>query len=120
MGVKAIPKINVTLSGANTTLTGYISGYGAGISDNGTLIIWMTSNTTSYEHFCFINTSIGAGTIKGGWNITAFDTGDPTEVPQACTITGLGNYSTINISLYVADYYASNDYLKVQVTLTAS
>jgi hypothetical protein len=117
--LKPRQQINVTLTG-NSTYMGYVSGYGAGIDQNGNLVIWATSNTTNYEHFNFVNTSIGAGKIGVGWNITtAYDTADPAEVPHACTITGLADYSTINIELNVSGVDSTDDYITIKVTLTA-
>ena len=116
--LKPRQQINVTLTG-NSTYMGYISGYGAGIDQNGNLVIWATSNNTNYEHFNFVNTSIGAGTIGVGWNITtAYDTADPAEVPHACTITGLAEYSTINIELNASAVDSTDDYITVKITLT--
>ena len=116
---KKMPTINVELTG-NSTYIAYISGYGAGIDQNGNLVIWATSNSTAYEHFNFVNTSIGAGTIGVGWNITtAYDTADPAEAPHACTITGLQDYTIINISLNASAVDATDDYITIKVTLTA-
>lgn len=113
--------INVTLdSSANSTYAGYINGYGGGIDHNGTLVIWAMSNTTSYEHINFVNTSIGIGTIGSGWNITSYDTSDPTSVPYACTITGLSAYDTINVTLKPTAVNGSYDYVTIQVTVTGS
>ena len=117
LGVKPIPTINVTLSGDYTS---YISGYGAGINSSGVLVIWAMSNSTAYEHIYFVNTSIGAGTIGDGWNISSYDTGDPSAVPHACTVTGLGSYSTINVTLNAYTINSSSDYVQINVTLTAS
>lgn len=117
LGIKVMPTINVTLSGTNSS---YVSGYGAGIDQNGVLVIWAMCSGTANEHISFTNTSIGAGTIGNGWNITAFDTSDPASVPHACTITGLGSYSTINITLNANTRDTSYDYIGLAVTLTAS
>lgn len=113
--------INVTLdSSANATYAGYINGYGAGVDHNGRLVIWAMSNTTSYEHINFVNTSIGIGAIGSGWNITSHDTSDPASVPHACTITGVGNYDVINVILKPTAVNSSYDYVTVQVTVTGS
>lgn len=120
LGIKVTPTINVTLTGGSTALTGYISGYGAAIDNNGVLVIWAMSNSTAYEHIYFVNSSIGAGTIGNGWNITSWATGDPASVPYACTVTGLGSYSTINVGLYARNNNTSYDYVQIDVTLTAS
>lgn len=119
--VKKQPIINVTLdSSANSTYAGYINGYGAGIDHNGNLVIWAMSNTTSYEHINFVNTSIGIGTIGNGWNITAHDTSDSASTPHACTITGLSAYDTINVTLKPTAVNSSSDYVTIQVTVTGS
>ena len=117
LGIKVMPTINVTLSGTNAS---YVSGYGAGIDQNGVLVIWAMCSGTANEHISFTNTSIGAGTIGSGWGITSFDIGDPVDVPHACTITGLGSYSTINITLNANTRNTSYDYVGLAVTLTAS
>lgn len=111
--------INVTLSGDSTYIT-YISGYGAGIDQNGTLVIWAMSNTTSYEHINFTASSIGAGTAGKGFAITSFDTSDPASTPYACTVTGLASYETINVGLKATTVNGSYDYVTLQVTITAS
>ncbi len=119
--VKKQPTINVTLdSSSSTTYAGYISGYGAGIDHNGDLVIWAMSNTTSYEHINFVNTSIGVGTIGNGWNITSHDTSDSANTPHACTITGLSAYDTINVTLKPTAVNGSYDYVTIQVTVTGS
>ncbi len=115
---KLIPTITVTLTG-NSTYMGYISGYGAGIDQNGVLVIWAMSNSTSYEHIQFTATNI-IGTAQNGWGITSFDTGDPVSVPHACTITGLGSYSNIDITLNASAVNTSSDRVELQVTITAT
>lgn len=117
LNVTPIPTINVTLTGDNSS---YISGYGAGIDQNGVLVIWAMSSSSAYEHIYFVDTSIGAGTIGNGWNISSYDTGDPANVPHACTVTGLSGKSTINITLNAYNTNTSSDYIQVRVTLTAS
>ena len=112
--------INVELTGSNSTQVGYVSGYGAGTDQNGNLVIWAMSNTASYEHINFVDTSIGAGTAGNGWNITTgFDTSDAVDIPHACTITGLSEYDTINITLNVNGVDGTDDYITIEVTLTA-
>lgn len=118
--IKKMPTINVELTGSNSTYVGYISGYGAGIDQNGNLVIWAMSSSTSYEHINFDNVSIGAGTINDGWNITSFNDSDPVNLPHACTIIGLSEYSTINVTLNVKAINGTKDYIKVEVTLTGS
>lgn len=119
--VKKRQVINVTLdSSSSTTYAGYISGYGAGIDQNGTLVIWAMSNTTTYEHINFVDTSIGIGTIGNGWNITSHDTSDSANTPHACTITGLSSYNTINVTLKPTAVNSSYDYVTIQVTVTGS
>ncbi len=113
--------INVVLdSSANATYAGYISGCGAGIDHNGTLVIWAMSNTTAYEHINFVNTSIEIGTISEGWNKTSHDTSDLINIPHACTITGLSEYDTINVTLKPTAVNSSYDYVTIQVTVTGS
>lgn len=119
LGIKVIPTINVTLTG-NTTYMDYITGYGAGINKDGVLVIWAMSRVSGYEHICFVDTSIGAGTRGKGWNITQFDTSDPTGVPHACTITGLSGKNTINVTLDATGVNESYDFVVLNVTLTAS
>ena len=119
--VKKQTIINVTLdSSANSTYAGYITGYGAGIDHNGTLVIWAMSNSTSYEHINFVNTSIAIGTISQGWNKTSHDTSDSASIPHACTITGLSAYNTINVTLKPTAVNSSYDYVTIQVTVTGS
>lgn len=111
--------INVELTGSNATHVGYVSGYGAGTDQNGNLVIWAMSSNTNYEHINFVDTSIGAGTVGVGWNITtAYDTADPANVPHACTITGLSEYDIINITLNVNGIDATDDYITIEVSLT--
>lgn len=112
-----IPTINVTLTG---TYANIIGGYGAGIDQNGTLVIWAFSTSTGYEHVSFIEDVIEKGTIGEGWRITAFDTADPTNVPHACTINNIVDVSTININLNANYENSSSDYVRLAVTLTAS
>jgi hypothetical protein len=117
LNANLIPTINVTLTGDYSSS---ISGYGAGIDQNGVLVIWAMSSTTSYEHIYFVDTSIKVGTIGSGWNISSYDTGDPANVPHACTVTGLSGKSTINITLGADGVSSSYDYVKLTVTITAS
>lgn len=112
-----LPTINVTLTGDYSSS---ISGYGAGIDQNGVLVIWTMSNSSTNEHIRFVNTSIEAGTIGVGWDITSYDTGDPINVPHACTVVGLSGKSIINITLNAYNTNSSYDYIQVRVTLTAS
>ena len=115
------PTINVTLdSSANSTYLGYIAGYGAGTDHNGTLVIWAMSNTTSYENIVFEDISIGVGTIGQGWNIDSHDTANSANRPHACTITGLSAYNTINVTLKPSAVNSTDDYVKIQVTVTGS
>lgn len=109
--------INVTLTG-NSTYMGYISGYGAGIDHLGNLVIWAMSNTTSYEHINFVASSIGAGTAGSGFGITSFDTSDPSAVPHACVVNGVGIANAFNITLNASAVNSSYDYVTLQVTVT--
>ena len=115
LGVTPIPTINVTCDASTT----YISSYGAGINKDGTMAIWAMTASTGYEHVCFYPTSIGVGTQGYGWNITAWDTGDPVGC-YACTVTGLTSYSTINITLKYNTVQSTYDYVRLDVTITAS
>lgn len=117
LNVTVIPTINVTLTGGYAE---YISGYGAGINKDGVLVIWAMSNASPYEHIKFSDTSIGAGTIGVGWNLGGFDTADPVDVPHACTVTGLANKTTIDITLNAYTNNTTSDYVLLNVTLTAS
>lgn len=117
MGVTAIPTINVTLTGDYSS---YVSSYGAGINKSGVLVIWAKSSTSSYEHISFNASSIGAGSTSLGWGVTSYDTSDPIAAVYACTVNGLSGYTTINITLNASDIDSSNDYVQVDVTLTAS
>lgn len=115
LGITPMPTINVTCDASTT----YIAGYGAGINKDGTMAIWAMTASTGYEHVCFYPTSIGIGTQGYGWNITAWDTGDPVGC-YACTVTGLTSYSTINITLKYNTVQSTYDYVRLDVTITAS
>ena len=117
--IKAMPTIKYTNT-VTTATSGKVQG-GAGIN-GGTLVIWgmVTDGTTAWEHVSFVNTSIGAGTLGVGWNITKFDTSDPVDVPYACTITGLSGYSNIDVRVHFGNPNTTYDYVEAQVTLTAS
>lgn len=116
---KKQPIINITLTG-NTTYTQYISGYGAGIDQNGTLVIWAMSNSSSYENIYFIPRSLGAGTKQYGFDLSSHDTSNLISKPHACTVTGLQDYDIINITLNGYNVESANDYVALEVTLTAS
>ena len=109
--------INVSLTGTNAS---YISGCGAGIDHMGNLVIWAMSNSTAYEHINFVATSIGVGTAGSGFGITAFDTSDPSAVPHACVVTGVGIANAFNVTLNASALNSSYDYVTLQVTVTAS
>lgn len=111
--VKKQPTINIT-NNSNA------SSCGAGINQDGTLVIWAMSSSTSYEHISFYPLSIGIGTKGYGWEITSFDTSDPASVPHACTITDLSEYSVINIELSDKTSSSSYDYYQLNVTVTGS
>lgn len=115
-----IPKINVTLSGSNSTYVGHISGYWAGINQDGTLIISAMSSSASYEHIYFVATSIDIGTASSGFGINSFDTGDPASVPHSCIVTGIdiSQYEEINVTLNVSGVNSTNDYISIQVTVS--
>lgn len=111
---KKQPTINITNnSNANTC--------GAGIDQNGTLTIWATSGTSSYEHISFKASDLGGiGTAERGWDITGFVNGTATDVPYACTITGVTGYNTLNIELGHGGANSSYDYYIVTVTIVGS
>lgn len=117
LGVTAIPTISVTLTGDYSS---YVPNYGAGINKGGVLVIWAKSSTSSYEHISFNASSIGAGSTNLGWGVTSYDTGDPIAAVYACTVINLRGYTTINITLDASDIDSGNDYVQVDVTLTAS
>ena len=108
--------INVTLTGSYAS---QISGYGAGINQNGVLIIWAMTNTTTYEAVSFSASSI-IGTQGSGWGITGFDTSNPSGVPYACTISGLSDYDTLTVKLDANSRNGTNDYTGIAVTVTGS
>ena len=108
--------INVTLTGSYAS---QISGYGAGINQNGVLVIWAMTNTTTYEAVSFSASSI-LGTQGNGWGITSFDTSNPSGVPYACTISDLSNYDTLNVKLDANSRNSSYDYTGIAITVTGS
>lgn len=114
MSAPTIPVINITLTGSNAT---YISGYGAGIDQNGNLVIWAMSGTSSYEHIYFVASNV-IGTKGAGWDKTNFDTSDPINIPHACTLTDVVGYNIINITLNASAVSSSSDYVKLDVTVT--
>lgn len=113
-GGVVIPKVNITLTGTNAS---YISAYGYGFDANKRLVIWAKSNSTAYEHIYFVASSI-IGTAEYGWGISSYDTSDPAEVPHACTVTGLENYTTLNITLNASTINSSYDRVQLDVTIT--
>lgn len=113
---RKIQNIEVTLSGSYAS---QISGYGAGIDQKGTLVIWAMSNTTNYEHINFVAHSV-VGTKQSGWDVTDFDTADPIGVPHACTIADLSEYSSISVVLNASSRSSAYDYTTIQVTITGS
>lgn len=113
--VKKQPTINITLSGDYAS---QISGYGAGIDQNGNLVIWAMTNTTTYEAVSFSFGDGNPGSKGVGWDITSFDTSNPSNVPYACTVTGLNNYTLLNISLYAESRNASYDYTGIRVVFS--
>lgn len=110
--------LNVELTGSNATYKGYISGYGAGINQDGTLVIWAMSNSTSYEHVSYTAGDL-VGTAGSGFGITSYDTSDPVSVPHACTVTGLTNYDVINVELNVTGVNGTYDYVAITINITA-
>lgn len=114
MGIAPIPTINVSCDASTT----YVSSYGAGINKEGVLVIWVMTGSTSYEHVYFYSSSI-VGTKGFGWDISAWDTNDPVGC-YACTVNGLGSYSTINANLKYNSVNSTYDYVRLDVTITAS
>lgn len=112
-----MPTINVTLTGSSSS---YISGYGAGIDQNGSLTIWAKSNSSSYENICFDSSSLTLGEAVTGFDITSFSTSNITGIPLACVVNGLSSYNTINITLDATGANATNDFVRLVVTITAS
>lgn len=113
---KSQATINVSLTG---TYASQVSGYGAGINQNGVLVIWAMTNTNAYENVSFLVNGI-IGTAGNGWNITNFDTSNYSGVPFACTISGLSNYSILNITLNATNRDLTYDYTQIAVTVTGS
>lgn len=110
--------INIELTGTNATTKGYISGYGAGINQNGVLVIWAMSSSTSYEHISFNASNIAIGNAGSGFGLTNYNANDIVNSPHACTITDLGDYSTINVGLNIYNANASYDYITAQVSVS--
>lgn len=109
--------INVELTGTNATTKGYVSGYGAGINQNGVLVIWAMSSSTSYEHISFNASDIAIGNVGDGFELKSYNANDLANSPHACTITDLDSYSTINVTLNIYNANASYDYLTAQVSI---
>lgn len=112
-----MPEINVTLTGSQVN---QIGGYGAGINQNGELVIWAMSKNISYEHIRFSVGTLNAGTRAEGWYTTNFDTSDPMNTPYACTVTGLVDYNTIDIELNAKGINSTLDYVEIAVSITVS
>lgn len=110
--------INVELTGTNTTTKGYISGYGAGINQNGVLVIWAMSSSTAYEHIHFNASSIAIGNVGSGFGLQSYNANDIVNSPHACTITDLEDYSVINVGLNIYNANATYDYLTAQVSIS--
>lgn len=119
--INKLPDINVTLTG-NTTYMGYISGYWAGINQNGDLIISAMSSSTAYESIYFVATSIGIGTAGSGFGISSHDTSNSASTPHACIVTGIDTslYTSIDITLNASAVNSSYDYVQLNVTITGS
>lgn len=115
---KKIPNITVNVTGSYAS---NITGYGAGIDQNGTLVIWAMSNIATYEHINFVASSI-IGTKGVGWDITNFGTSDPINVPYACTLTDVSNYdfSNIVVTLNANSRSSGYDYITLNTTVTGS
>lgn len=110
--------INVELTGTNATTKGYISGYGAGINQNGVLVIWAMSSSTAYEHISFNAHDISIGNVGDGFELKSYNANDLANSPHACTITDLDSYSTINVTLNIYNANATYDYLTAQVSVS--
>ena len=110
--------INVELTGTNETTKGYVSGYGAGINQNGVLVIWAMSSSSSYEHISFNASNIAIGNTGSGFDIKTYNASDPANSPYACTITDLDSYSVINVGLNIYNANATYDYLTAQVSVS--
>lgn len=114
-----MPTINVTFEAVNTTIEGYITGYGAGIDNNGTLIIWAMSGNSNYEHVSFLVDTLEIGEQGVGWQLGgSFDTSDPISTPYACTVTNLSGYNTINVHLNALSSNGTTDFVLMKVTVT--
>ena len=115
---RVLPKINIILDG---TYSGYISGYGAGINQQGELIIWAMSNNASHENIRFNPLSVTIGTQGAGWLVqnTVSDYQGPVDQPQACILSEIDlNLKTINVELNASVENTSYDYIYVDVTVT--
>ena len=119
--MKGMPTINIEAISSSSVQASILSGYGAGIDNNGTLVIWAMTTDANYENvsFTYTSTSISAGTLGRGFGITAFNASNPMNVPHACTITGLGGYNIINVTLTTKSVSTTYDYVSVQVDITA-
>jgi len=109
--------INVELTGTNATTKGYVSGYGAGVNQNGVLVIWAMSSSSSYEHIHFNASNIAIGNVGDGFGLQSYNANDMVNCPHACTITDLEAYSTINVGLNIYNANATYDYLTAQVSI---
>ena len=109
--------INIELTGTNETTKGYISGYGAGINQNGILVIWAMSSSTAYEHVSFNASNISIGNVGNGFELKSYNANDMVNSPHACTITDLDAYSTINVSLNIYNANTTYDYITAQVSI---
>lgn len=111
-----MPTINLTFE---EVIKGYITGYGVGLDNNGTLVIWAMSGDSSYEHINFIDDNLEIGEKGVGWRLgSSFDTADPISVPHACTVNNLGGYTIINVNLNVSGSNGNNDFVNISVTVT--
>ena len=113
LGAKVVPNISFA-----STLGGYFSKQGWAYNPDGTLVIYIMTSDTSYEHIYFYASSI-IGTKGVGWDISSWDTGDPVAC-YACTVTGLSSYTNISVRLDSGGLNSTYDYLRVNVTITGS
>lgn len=109
--------VNVSLEGTYSG-TSYLTMSGAALNGD-TLVIYAQAASTAAEHIYFTTSSI-IGTKGSGWDTYPAGTSDPITVMYACTITGLNNYNTINVTLNANSRNTSYDYIGIAVTVTGS
>jgi len=118
LGIYSVNSFSIT--GTYATSTYYTAaGSGYAVLPNGNVIIFIQGGTsTSYEHIYFNLTSNTANVTKvAGWDISSWDTGDPTKVIYACIIGGITG--KIDISINLSTVNSSYDYVRADVTITS-